>query len=230
MIRQAIENLRDNVPLIASTTIGSITDVVAYITLLPIYTFLLLYYRSTIKAFLISIFAKEPDESVSAILTESIHISRQYITGLLLETAMVFVLNTTGFLLIGIKYAIFLALLASLLNLIPYVGMLVANVLAMLITLISSDSLGDVLWVGIILAIVQFIDNNIGLPLIVGNKVRINSLVTILGVLIGGALCGVLGMFLAIPVLAVTKVICDRVPELTPWGKLIGDDVDRKKL
>ena len=64
LILQAIENLRDNVPLIASTTIGSITDVLAYITLLPIYTFLLLYYRSTLKAFLISTFAKGPDESL----------------------------------------------------------------------------------------------------------------------------------------------------------------------
>ena len=134
-------------------------------------------------------------------------------------------MNTIGFLVLGVKYAIFLALLAALLNLIPYVGMLVANIICMVITLISSDNISDVLWVGIILAAVQFIDNNFGMPLIVGNKVRINALVTIVGVLIGGALCGIPGMFLAIPGLAVLKIIFDKVPDLEAWGLLLGDEV-----
>jgi predicted PurR-regulated permease PerM len=138
-------------------------------------------------------------------------------------------MNTIGFLVLGIKYAIFLALLAALLNLIPYVGMLIANIICMLVTLVSSDTTSDVLWVGIILAVVQFIDNNFGMPMIVGNKVRINALVTIIGVLIGGALCGVPGMFLAIPGLAVLKVICDKVPELKFWGILLGDNNDQPK-
>jgi predicted PurR-regulated permease PerM len=78
--------------------------------------------------------------------------------------------------------------------------------------------------VGVILAVVQFLDNNFGMPLIVGNKVRINALVTIVGVLVGGALCGIPGMFLAIPGLAVLKVIFDKVPELQSWGTLLGDN------
>ena len=102
--------------------------------------------------------------------------------------------------------------------------MLVANILCMVITLVSSDVIGNVVWVGVILALVQFLDNNFGMPLIVGNKVRINALVTILGVLVGGALCGIPGMFLAIPGLAVLKVIFDKVPELKPWGLLLGDN------
>ena len=58
------------------------------------------------------------------------------------------------------------------------------------------------------------------MPMIVGNKVRINALVTIVGVLVGGALCGIPGMFLAIPGLAVLKVIFDNVSDLQPWGLL----------
>ena len=77
----------------------------------------------------------------------------------------------------------------------------------------------------IILAIVQFIDNNFLMPLVVGSKVRINSLVTIVGVLVGGALCGVPGMFLSIPGLAVLKVIFDRADGLKPFGMLLGDDM-----
>jgi predicted PurR-regulated permease PerM len=111
-----------------------------------------------------------------------------------------------------------------LLNLIPYVGILVANVICMVTTLISSDNISDVIWVGVTLALVQFFDNNFGMPLIVGTKVRINALVTILGVLLGGMLGGVPGMFLAIPGLAFLKVLFDKVPELNAWGILLGDE------
>lgn len=62
------------------------------------------------------------------------------------------------------------------------------------------------------------------MPMIVGSKVRINALVTIVGVLVGGALCGVPGMFLSIPGLAVLKVIFDRVNGLKPFGLLLGDN------
>jgi predicted PurR-regulated permease PerM len=119
---------------------------------------------------------------------------------------------------------VFLALFASLLNLIPYVGILIANLICILITLITSDQISHAVWVGVILALVQLWDNNFGMPLIVGNKVRINALVTIIGVLVGGTLCGIPGMFLAIPGLAVLKVIFDKVPELQPWGTLLGDN------
>lgn len=223
-IKETVEGIKDNSPKLVGVTFGSITGILAYVILLPIYTFLMLYYRTHIKAFLIGVFKNGSEEKVKEVLTESSTVAQQYVTGLMIETGIVFTLNTIGFLVLGIKYAIFLALLAALLNLIPYVGMLVANVFCMLVTLVSAEDPKSVLWVGIILAAVQIIDNNFLMPLIVGNKVRINALVTIVGVLIGGLLCGISGMFLAIPTLAVLKVIFDKVPELNPWGILLGDD------
>lgn len=222
-IKETVEGIKDNSPKLVGVTFGSITGILAYVILLPIYTFLMLYYRTHIKAFLIGVFKNGSEEKVKEVLTESSTVAQQYVTGLMIETGIVFTLNTIGFLVLGIKYAIFLALLAALLNLIPYVGMLVANVFCMLVTLVSAEDPKSVLWVGIILAAVQIIDNNFLMPLIVGNKVRINALVTIVGVLIGGLLCGIPGMFLAIPTLAVLKVIFDKVPELNPWGILLGD-------
>lgn len=223
-LQNTVEDIKDNGPKIVGITFGSLTGILTYIVLLPIYTFLILYYRGTIKRFLIGVFQNGSETKVREVLSESSRIAQHYVTGLMIETTIVFTLNTIGFLILGIKYAIFLALLAALLNLIPYVGMLVANMFCMLVTLVSSDSIRDVLWVGIVLAIVQFIDNNFGMPLIVGNKVRINALVTIVGVLVGGTLCGIPGMFLAIPALAVMKVIFDKIPDLNPWGILLGDD------
>jgi predicted PurR-regulated permease PerM len=223
-IQDTVSDLKDKAPGLMGATFVSITGILAYVVLMPLYTFLILYYRSTIKLFLISVFKNGSEKRVGEVLTESTTIAQQYLIGLCLETALVFTLNTIGFLVIGVKYAVFLALLAALLNLIPYVGMLAANILCMLITLVSSNDVTNVLWVGLILAVVQFLDNNFGMPLIVGNKVRINALVTIIGVLVGGSLCGIPGMFLAIPTLAVLKVIFDKVPDLQPWGMLLGDN------
>ncbi|HOX81916.1 MAG TPA: AI-2E family transporter [Chryseolinea sp.] len=228
-VKQAVDNLKEKAPQIAGVTVGSITGIVVYLFLVPIYTFLVLYYRGVIKKFLVKVFKNGSEENVREILTQSTTISQQFVSGLMIETTIVFVLNTAGFLILGIKYAVFLALLAALLNLIPYVGMLTANILCMVITLVTSNSTSEVLWVGAILALVQVIDNNITMPLIVGNRVRINALATIIGVLIGGALCGIPGMFLAIPALAVCKVICDRVTELKPWGELLGDSTDMEQ-
>jgi predicted PurR-regulated permease PerM len=223
-IAQASENLKEQVPQLVGMTFISLTGILSYLIFLPLYTFLILYHKNTIKTFLIGVFRNGSEQRVREVLTESTTIGQHYVFGLLIETSIVFGLNTIGFLVLGIKYAIFLALLAAILNLVPYVGMIVANLLCMLVTLVSSDNLGDVVWVGVVLAVVQLFDNNIGMPMIVSNKVRINALVTIVGVLIGGALCGVPGMFLAIPAMAVCKVIFDKVPELNPWGVLFGDE------
>jgi len=211
---------------IIGETVVTLTQALSYLVLLPIYTFLVLYYRDTIKKFLIDVFKSSKEEQVREILNESQSVSQSYILGLMIEMALVFALNATGFLMLGIKYAVFLALVAALLNLVPYIGMLIANIFCMAVTLISCEvvSFSDVFWVGIILAVVQFIDNNFLMPLVVGSKVRINALVTIIGVLIGGALCGVPGMFLSIPGMAVLKVIFDRVDGLKPFGLLLGDE------
>jgi len=225
-LKDTVEGIKGNAPKMLGATFLSITEVISYLVLLPIYTFLILYYRSTIKVFFIRVFKNGDEGQIREVLSKSGTIAQQYITGLLIETTIVFTLNTIGFLILGIKYAIFLALLAALLNLVPYVGMLVANIMCMFITIVTSENMSDVLWVGIILAAVQFIDNNFGMPMIVGNKVRINALVTIIGVLIGGALCGIPGMFLAIPGLAVLKVIFDHVPDLEAWGLLLGDETE----
>ena len=227
-IKDTVTDLKEKAPGIVGQTFASITGILLYVVLLPLYTFLILFYRRNIKAFLISVFKNGSEQKVQEVLMESTTISQKYITGLLIETTLVFTLNTIGFLILGIKYAIFLALLAALLNLIPYVGILVANVICMVITLVSSDSTTKVLWVGVILLIVQILDNNFGMPLIVGNNVRINALVTIIGVFVGGALCGIPGMFLAIPALAFLKVVFDKVPGLKPYGMILGDNSEFK--
>lgn len=230
--QEYIEETKEKVEAekIVGATVVSLTTFISYIVLLPVYTFLLLYYKELIKQFFIFVFRNDTEDQIRDVLHESRMVSQSFILGLLIEVVIVFTLNSTGFLILGIKYPLFLALVAALLNLVPYIGMLVANVFCMLITLVSSENMSDVLWVAVVLALVQFIDNNFLMPFIVGSKVRINALATLLGILVGGALCGVPGMFLAIPSIAVLKVICDRVEPLKPYGILVGDNVDPPRL
>ncbi len=227
----AVESAKQNVQGSAAnmgTALMGVASMLVMLVLLPIYTFLILYYRKLIHRFFLDVFASRYKDQVEGVLTESKSIVQGYMVGLLLELAIVTILNTLGFLIIGVEYAVFLGLLAAVLNLIPYIGMLIAAVLCMAVTLTTSDSLGDVVWVGVILIVVQFIDNNFIMPYVVSSKVRINALVSIIGVLVGGALAGISGMFLSIPGIAILKAIFDRVDGLKPWGELLGDD--QKKI
>ena len=224
----AVQSAKENIQQSGSSGMGTalmgIATALVMLVLLPIYTFLILYYRKLIHKFLLDVFGDSHHSRVEEVLTESKTIVQGYMVGLLLEMAIVTGLNTAGFLVIGIQYAVFLAVLAAVLNLIPYIGMLIASIICMAVTLTTSNDIGDIIWVGVILVVVQFIDNNFIMPYIVSSKVRINALVSIIGVLIGGALAGLSGMFLSIPGIAILKVIFDRVDGLKPWGDLLGDD------
>jgi predicted PurR-regulated permease PerM len=229
LMSNAAEKVKDSTPGYLGETFLSVTQFFAFAFLLPIYTFLILYYRQMLKKFLILVFKSDHEDKVVEVLQESKSIIQNYMVGLLIEMAIVTTMNITGFMILGIKYAILLGVLAAILNLIPYIGMLIASILCMLVTISSSDSISDVIWVAAILAAVQFIDNNILMPKIVGSKVKINALVTILAVLIGGTLCGFSGMFLAIPGVAILKIVFDRVDGMKPWGMLLGDDITGTK-
>lgn len=223
-ISETAEKMKDSGPQVLRQTFVTVTEIVSYFVLFPFYTFLILYHKGTIKKFLVDVFTRSDEDRVVDVLHESQAIILQYVTGLLIELTIVFSLNATGFLIFGIKYPIFLALVAALLNIVPYIGMLVANIFCILITLISSESITDIFFVAGVLAGVQIVDNNILMPFIVGNKIRINALAIIIGVMVGGALAGVPGMFLAIPGIALMKVIFERVHNLKPWATLLSDE------
>lgn len=224
MLSNLMASMKDSGQGAIGNTFASVTNVLVIITLLPIYTFLLLYYRQLIRQFLIDVFSNTPKHNVATIMNESKMVVQSYMIGLIIELIIVAVINAVGFLILGIKYAIFLAVFAAILNVLPYIGMLIASIFCMLITLTTSTDIKDPIWVLIVLVVVQFVDNNIIMPNIVGAKVKLNALMTIVGVVIGGLLCGIPGMFLSIPAIAILKIIFDRIEDLKPWGRLLGDE------
>ncbi|MEJ7673646.1 MAG: AI-2E family transporter [Chitinophagaceae bacterium] len=121
-------------------------------------------------------------------------------------------------------------MISAILNLIPYIGGLVALILTALIIFANTASISMALTAIVVFLVVQLIDNNFLVPRIVASRVKLNALISILGVLIGGALCGISGMFLSIPIIAICKVIFDKIEDLQPWGKLLGDDIPTPKV
>jgi predicted PurR-regulated permease PerM len=218
------ENMTNGSQGLFQQTFLTLTELVSYLIFLPVYTFLIIYHKDLILRFLTDIFKKSEEDNVVETLYEAQFMAQRYIVGILIQTTVVFALNCAGFLLLGIKYPVFLALMAAILNIVPYIGMLIANILCALITLVSADPSFNVLWVVGVLAFVQIVDNNIIMPFIVGTQIKINALALILSVLVGGALCGIPGMFLAVPGLAMVKVVFERVNHLKPWAILLGDD------
>jgi predicted PurR-regulated permease PerM len=195
--------------------------------LIPIYIFLILLYQNLFVKFLFKMVKNKSHHILQDILTHVNIILKGYIRGLLIQMLVVALLTSIGMFILGVEYAILIGVITGLLNLIPYIGIMMAIVIAWLAALINSSEISIMVGIGALYALVQFIDNNILVPRIVGNKVRINALASIVGVISGGAIAGIAGMFLAIPLLAIMKVIFDRIESLSPWGYLLGDDQNR---
>lgn len=212
---------------ILGSTLLSFTDTLLNLTLIPIYMFLILLYRTHFMKFLSKLFKKEDHNVLLDILCQIKEAVKSYLVGLMIQLVSVATMTTIGFMIAGIEYALLLGVLTGVLNLIPYLGIMVAMVISMFATLTGSPDLSMILGVIIVTIIVQLIDNNILVPLVVSSKVEINAMASIVGIIIGGAIAGVPGMFLAIPTIAILKVIFDRIEPLKPWGYLMGDDLPK---
>jgi predicted PurR-regulated permease PerM len=203
-------------------TIITVTSILKLVFLIPVYVFMFLFYKPLLLDFIGKLFRKERHEMVGEVLYESKMLIQKYLIGLLMEACIVATLNGTGLLLQGIDYAILIAIIGALLNMIPYIGGIIAALIAVLVTY-ATKSPGAALWVLLQYVTVQFLDNHYIVPRIVASRVRINALMAIVAVFVAGALWGVGGMFLSIPLLAIVKVVFDRVAPLKPWGFLLGD-------
>ena len=206
-------------------TLSAVSGLLVVATLIPVYIFLLFLYQRRLVDFLTQVFSgHRHDNSVAEVLRESKATIQSYMVGLLIEASIVASLNTMGLLVIGVPYALLLGVIGALLNFIPYIGGLIAIALPMLMAYITQPGYGHALAVLAVYMLIQFIDNHFLIPRIVASKVKVNALVAIVGVLVGNAIGGVAGMFLALPVIAILKIVFDRIQPLKPWGMVLGDE------
>lgn len=198
--------------------------------LVTVYMYLLLYYRSHMKRSLIKIVPRGTESNAVQIVHESVNVSRQYLAGLAIMICMLWVMYGIGFSIVGVKSAIFFAILCGLLEIVPFIG----NITGTLITVLAVTAQGGdgKMLIGVLATylLVQFLQTYVIEPMVVGKQVNINPLFTIMAIVVGEMIWGIAGMVLAIPLLGMIKIVCDHVPSLKPYGYLIGGEEAEKSV
>lgn len=219
MLNEAMNNSKAYI----GTTLNTVFGMLSFFVLIPLYVFLLLFYKPLILNFIYEVFDEDNQEQVAEILQETKSAVQSYVVGLMIEMSIIAVLNSVALLLLGVPYAVLLGVIGAILNLVPYIGGVIAILLPVLMSFVTKEGYTTPALIVAAYSVIQFLDNNVIVPRVVSSKVSVNALISILVVLLGGTLWGFSGMFLSIPFIAVLKIIFDRIDELKPWGKLLGD-------
>lgn len=163
-----------------------------------------------------AIFKENIHNNISKYFNRTNEFFFKFLASQLLDAFVVGILTSIAMSIMGVKYSVLLGFMIGLFNIIPYFGAIVAVIIAGIITLLTGG-VGQAIWMIVVVTILQQIDANVINPKIVGNSLKMSPLLVILAVTIGGAYFGVLGMFLAVPVAAVLKLILD---DFIEWKKL----------
>jgi predicted PurR-regulated permease PerM len=222
-IDSATKQTLSNPSTILQKTFASLAGVFAAIIVVPVLLFLVLYYRVLFLNFFLRVFGEQNRERMATIIADSKAALQGYIAGLFMEVIAVVTLQSIAMFIIGAPYALLIGLITGILNLIPYVGIIIAFGMSLVISIASGSDMTHIFYMFIGFACVQFIDNNILLPNLVGSRISINAFFSIVGVIAGGVIAGVAGMFLSIPLMALMKVVFDNINHLKPWGELMSD-------
>lgn len=191
--------------------------------LMPVYVFFLLYYRNKFYDFILKLVPDKYQDRSEQVLNEINLVAKKYMTGVFIVVLILSVLNSIGLSIVGLKYPIFLGVTAALFNFIPYFGTLIGALIPLLFSMLTMDSLSYTFWVLIYFLIIQFVENNILTPNITGGSVRLNPFITILTLIVGSMIWGVVGMFIVVPLMAMFKILCEHVPFLKPVGFLLSN-------
>lgn len=215
----ALTNSQDTFITAFQTTASTVIRV----ALMPVYVFFMLYYRNKFYNFLIQMAPDNEEKRAEKILNEVNHIAINYMTGVFIVVLIISVLNSLGLAIIGLEYPILLGVTAALFNFIPYFGTLIGAIIPLLFSLLAMDSLDYALWVVIYFLIIQFIENNILTPNITGGSVRMNPFITILSLIVGSMIWGVVGMFIVVPFMAMFRIFCENITFLKPVGYFLSN-------
>ena len=197
---------------------------VANLALIPIYIFLVTYYKEKILTFIYSLVEPRLKRKVNFSIAKVCIVSQQYLKGILLDILILSVLNSIGFLALGLKHALLFGVLAAFLNIVPYIGVLVGSIFPIALALLTKDSIWYAAGAAGVCIVVQFLDNNFITPKVVGSSVSVNPLAATLALLFGAKVWGIAGMILSIPVTGMLKVLFDQMEKTKPYGFILGQE------
>lgn len=228
---QILKNEQPSYGSIMQIVFGSLASLFTNLILVLVYFVFLLYYRVHIKVFFLKKAAPAQQDQMEHLIVSAANISQQYLLGVFKMIVILWVMYGIGFSAIGVENAIFFAILCGLLEIIPYIGNITGTLLTLLVAAAQGANLSLLGGIILVYGSVQLIQGWLLEPLILGPQVKINPLFTIIALVLGELLWGVPGLILAIPVIAIFKIVCDHIESLKPYGFLIGDiETEREDL
>lgn len=201
-------------------TLNTVSDII----LLPVFIFFLLIYRDHLAVFVTKVFRRQDNDFLLRKLTSIRKIVHAYILGAGKVMCILAIVNTAVLFALGIEHAIFFGVLAGMLNIIPYVGPTLGAVLPFFFALVTKDSVFYPIAVAVSFTIIQILEGSFLTPKITGSNVNLNALVTFIGLLVGGAIWGIMGMILIIPTIAIMKKLFELSPDTRPYAYLFGEE------
>ena len=211
-----------------TTLIGSLAGILIDMILVLVYTFLFIFYRAHFKKFILQLFKPDNRKETEAVLDNAGKVTQSYLGGLGLMIVMLWIMYGIGFTIAGVNNALFFAVLCGILELVPFAGNITGTSITVLMALAQSSDITVVIGVLITYGLVQLIQTYILEPLVVGDRLNINPLFTILIIVVGEAVWGIPGMILAVPLLGMFKIVCDHCEPLKDYAFLIGPPKEKK--
>ena len=227
-LRSRVSNMFDAGSTVFNKAFTATTGTLFRLGILPVFIFMFLFYRTKFAWFIMKIVPREKQLLTLNVLREASKVASRYMGGIFTVVFVLCIINSLGLYLVGIRYAITLGVIAAIFNFIPYFGTIIGYTIPFVFALLTGDTAEPAFKVLLVFLIVQFTENNILTPNIVGNYVKINPFMIILGVIAGGMVWGLPGMFVVIPFLAILRIISEHVPALHPYVYLLGTGGTRR--
>lgn len=215
---QSASNL---IGMIGAALLRSASSLVLLI-LIPVYVVLILYYRRYWMKVLGRIFPNENSENLHRMITLSIEAYHRFIKGMLVVYLIVAALNSLGLVLLGIPHAVLFGCIASILTIVPYVGIIVGSLLPIAMAWITYDSAWYPVGIIGIFTFVQYLEANVIFPVAVSSRLNVNTLVMLLVIFTGGIIWGVAGMILFVPFVGIVKLVADNNPRWKTISMVLG--------
>jgi len=198
--------------------VGSMYELVLEVTFVPFLVFFMLAGKRDTWHTTLRLFPASRRTQVKETLDDLRSVLRDYLAGMCILTAIVIAASSLFFWAIGLEYPVLLGIVSGLLNMVPYIGVVLSWLPAFLIALTKFKLGGFFLIAGALLGIHIFALNLVA-PHVVGKRVQLNAVAITIALLFWGWIWGGMGLVLAIPLTAVLRVVCDHTESLKPFGR-----------
>jgi predicted PurR-regulated permease PerM len=227
VIRQETEQLNQTFRNSAAQVLQSSLRLLVGIVITLFFTFLMLYHREKYHRFFLQLTPGQSEAEKKEILLSASNVAQQYLRGRAISIAFFFFFYLATLMIFGVKGALLLSAVAALVNIIPYLGPVLAAVLPTVSTLVTEPHWQTGIWVLICFCLIQAVDNYYVTPFYLGAEVNLTALATFVAIIVGGMLWGIIGMIIFVPIVSIAKIFFDRIPSMKQVGALIGDEGEK---